>query len=196
MALTNEQRIINQILSGDTQMFTVLVDEYKSLVFTLALRMLKHREDAEEVSQDTFVKVYKSLHKFKGESKLSTWIYKVTYNTCLDRLKRNKHKFNEVTIDAFTEKDVKTIHNAFDALVANEREEAVKKCIDQLPHDDSFLLTLFYFEDQSLEDISNIIGVKTNNVKVKLHRSRKKLAVILKQHLEPDLIATYEHSKR
>ena len=87
---TNDEKIINQIIAGDSNAFSVLVDRYKDLVFTLSLKMLKNREEAEEVAQDTFIKVFKSLSKFKGDSKFSTWIYKVTYNSCLDRLKKNK----------------------------------------------------------------------------------------------------------
>lgn len=69
---TNDQVYIDSILNGDANAFAVLVDRYKDLVYTLALRMMKHREEAEEVAQDTFIKVYKSLDKFKGESKFST----------------------------------------------------------------------------------------------------------------------------
>ena len=79
MTTDQETSIINQIIGGNTQAFAVLVDRYKDLVFTKAIRMLKNREEAEEVSQDTFVKVYKALPKFKGDSKLSTWVYKVAY---------------------------------------------------------------------------------------------------------------------
>ena len=96
MTINNDQIIIDQILEGDTNAFSVLVDRYKDLVFTLAIRMVKNREEAEEVSQDTFIKVYKSLSKFKGNSKFSTWIYKVAYNTCLDRLKKIKREYNVV----------------------------------------------------------------------------------------------------
>ena len=88
----NDQVYINKILNGDTNAFTVLVDRYKDLVFTLALRMVKNRKEAEEVSQDTFIKVYNSLNRFKGDSKFSTWIYIVAYNTCLDRLKKNNRQ--------------------------------------------------------------------------------------------------------
>ena len=85
---TNDDVFINKILDGDSSAFAVLVDRYKDLVYTLAIRMVKNKEEAEEVAQDTFIKVYKSLAKFKGDSKFSTWIYKVAYNTCLDRLKK------------------------------------------------------------------------------------------------------------
>jgi RNA polymerase sigma factor (sigma-70 family) len=191
---TNDQILINQILSGDANAFTQLVNRYKDLVFTLALRMLKNREEAEEVSQDTFVKTYRSLNKFKGDSKFSTWIYKVAYNSCLDRIKKNKKYLNDVEINEFTEHQVKTVNNAFDALVEEERNQLIQDCLHLLPSDDSFLLTLYYFEEQSLDEIADIVGISANNVKVKLFRSRKKLASILKDRLEPEIIEYYERA--
>jgi len=193
---TNDQVYINKILNGDTNAFTVLVDRYKDLVFTLALRMVKNREEAEEVSQDTFIKVYNSLNRFKGDSKFSTWIYRVAYNTCLDRLKKNKRQEYTVAIDEYTEHQVKTLENALDALEEQEKQLAIKKCLEMLPSEDSFILTLYYFEELSLDEISKITGLKPNNVKVKLFRNRKKLATILKQHLEPEIIESYEGTYR
>jgi len=190
----NDQILINQILAGDANAFTQLVNRYKDLVFTLALRMLKNREEAEEVSQDTFVKTYRSLNKFKGDSKFSTWIYKVAYNSCLDRIKKNKKYLNDVEINEFTEHQVKTVDNAFDALVEEERNQLIQECLHLLPSDDSFLLTLYYFEEQSLDEIADIVGTTANNVKVKLFRSRKKLASILKDRLEPEIIEYYERA--
>jgi len=168
-----------------------LVDRYKDLVFTLALRMVKNKEEAEEVSQDTFIKVYKSLRKFKGDSKFSTWIYRVAYNTCLDRLKKNKRQQNTVTIDEYTEHQVRTIDNALDKIETKEKQEAIKKCIEMLPSEDGFLLTLYYFDEQSLDEIAKVVNLTANNVKVKLYRSRKKLATILKQQLDNETIESY-----
>lgn len=196
MTTNNDQIIINQIIAGDTYVFAVLVDRYKNLVYTLCLRMLKNKEEAEEVAQDTFIKVYKSLEKFKGESKFSTWIYKVTYHSCLDRLKKNKKEYLNVGIDEFTEHQVKTIDNALDTLIDDERKQAIKECLQLLPSDDSFLLTLYYFEEQSLDEIAKIVDLRPNNVKVKLFRSRKKLASILKERLEPEIIDYYERDHR
>jgi len=192
MTATNDQDLIANILDGDTNAFTVLVNRYKDLVFSLALKMLKNREEAEEISQDAFIKVYKSLHKFKGDSKFSTWIYKVVYNSCLDRLKQYKKNYALVPIDEFNENQVKTLDNAFDALVSQDRKNTIQACLNKLPSEDSFLLTLYYFEEQSLEEISKIVGLTANNVKVKLFRSRKKLATILKKQLEPEMISYYE----
>jgi RNA polymerase sigma-70 factor (ECF subfamily) len=191
MTTNNDNIIIHKVIAGDTNAFSALVDRYKNLVFTLALRMLKNREEAEEVSQDAFVKVYKSLTKFKGDSKFSTWIYKVTYNTCLDRLKKNKRQQNTVAIDEFTEHHIKTLDNALETMEREERKRAIKNCLELLPSEDSFLLTLYYFEEQSLEDIAKITGLSANNIKVKLFRSRKKLGTIFVQQLEPEIIEVY-----
>ena len=187
----NDQHYINLIIEGDTNAFSVLVDRYKDLVYTLTMRMLKNREEAEEVSQDTFIKVYKSLNKFKGDSKFSTWIYKIAYNASLDRLKKNRKHFNDVAIDEFTEHQVKTIDNALDNLESEEQSKAIQDCIALLPSEDGFLLTLYYFDEMSLEEISQTVELTSNNVKVKIFRARKKLATILKNRLEPEIIEHY-----
>lgn len=191
----SDQHYINQIIQGDTNVFSVLVDRYKDMIFTLALKMVKNREEAEEVSQDTFVKVYNSLNKFKGDSKFSTWIYKITYNTCLDRLKKNKKKESTISIDEFSDYLVKTMDNALSALEEKERKQTIQNCLNLLSSEENFLLTLYYFDDQNLDEIAKIMGINSNNVKVKLFRSRKKLAVILKKELEPEILDYYERER-
>ena len=188
---TNDRQLIEAIINGNTKAYGQLVDQYKGLVYTLALRMLKHREEAEEVAQDAFIKVYKSLHKFKGDSKFSTWIYRVTYNTCLDRLKKNKKHFNDVAIDEYTEHKLETVDNALEHMIKAEKQELIKRCVDKLPSESSYLISLYYFEELSLDEISTIVGIASNTVKVKLFRARKKLTVILEQYLEPKNAINY-----
>jgi RNA polymerase sigma factor (sigma-70 family) len=193
MTNIDDQYYINLVIGGDRNAFAALVDQYKDMVFTLALKMVKNREEAEEVAQDTFIKVYKSLAKFKGESKFSTWLYKVAYNTCLDRLKKHNREQSVVTIDEYTNHEITTISNIFDNIEAKERKRLVQRCLDLLPGEDSFLLTLYYFEEQSVKEISKIIGISTNHVKIRLFRSRKKLTAVLKDHLEPEILKYYEN---
>lgn len=195
MTRPTDQYYIHQIISGDASAFAILVDRYKTLIFTLTSKMIKNREEAEEVAQDTFIKAFNSLGKFKGDSKFSTWIYKIAYNTCLDRLKKNKKEENVLPIDDFTAPFIKATENAFDALVEQERKKLIQDCLQQLPRDESFLLTLYYFEDQNSDEIAKIMDITANNVKVKLFRSRKKLANILKQHLEPEILDYYERER-
>jgi len=188
---TNDQVYIDKIINGDTNAFSILVERYKDLVYTLAVRMVKHKEEAEEITQDTFIKAYKSIHKFKGDSKFSTWIYRVAYNTCLDAIKKNKKLQSNVPINEYTEHEVKAIDNALDIMEAKERSVVIKNCIEKLPSEDAFLMTLYYYEELSLDEIADATGLKANNVKVKLFRSRKKLATILKKELDNETIESY-----
>lgn len=195
MSTLEDQHYINLIIQGDSNAFAVLVDRYKNMIFTLALKMVKNREEAEEVAQDTFIKIYNSLSKFKGDSKFSTWTYKIAYNTCLDRLKKSKKEENNISIDEFSSHLIKTMDNALSALEDKERKQTIQNCLNLLPSDDNFLLTLFYFDDQSLEEIGKIMDISANNAKVKLFRGRQKLAVILKKQLEPEIIEYYERER-
>jgi RNA polymerase sigma-70 factor (ECF subfamily) len=195
MSAISDQHYIDKILRGETNAFTALVDRYKDMIFSLSLKMLKNREEAEEVAQDTFIKIFNSLSKFKGDSKFSTWIYKIAYNTCLDRLKKNKKEDLNISIDEFSAHLIKTMDNALSALEDKERKQKIQNCLNLLPGDENFLLTLFYFEEQSLEEIGKIMSINANNVKVKLFRSRQKLAVILKKQLEPEIVAYYERER-
>ena len=196
MSNVDDQHYIDLMREGDTNAFAVLVDRYKDMVFTLSLKMLKDREEAEEVSQDTFLKIYKSLGKFNGESKFSTWIYKVAFNTCLDRLKKNKRAQPVAGMDAFTEKETISLTTLLDSIEEKERKQMIQDCLHGLPGEDSFLLTLYYFEEQSLEEIAKIIGINPNNVKIRLYRSRKKLTALLKDRLEPEILQHYERERR
>ena len=195
MVKADDQHYINLVIKGDTSAFAALVDRYKDMVFTLSLKMLKDREEAEEVSQDTFVKIYKSLSKFNGEAKFSTWIYKVAFNTCLDRLRKNKRLQPVVSLDAFAEQESISLMNVLDSIEQKERKQMIQDCLHSLPGEDGFLLTLYYFEEQSLDEIAKIIGINPNNVKIRLYRSRKKLTCLLKERLEPEILQYYERDR-
>jgi RNA polymerase sigma factor (sigma-70 family) len=196
MSNEDDQHYIRLVSDGNTNAFAALVERYKDMVFTLSLKMLKDREEAEELSQDTFVKMYQSLSKFNGESKFSTWLYKVAFNTCLDRLKKNKRLQPVAALDEFAEKETISLMNVLDSIEEKERTQMIKNCLHLLPGEDSFLLTLYYFDDQSLEEIATIIGITPNNVKIRLYRCRKKLATLLKDRLEPEILQQYERERR
>lgn len=196
MSIINDQHYINQIIEGNSNAFSVLVNRYKDLVFTLAYKMVKNREEAEEVSQDVFIKIFKSLNKFKGGSKFSTWIYKITYNTCLDYLKKSKKENSIVYVEDFSEHQVKAIETVLENIDEKERIQKIQDCLQSLPSEEAFLLTLYYFDDQSVEEIAKIIECSANNVKIKLFRSRKKMASLLKERLEPEILAYYESERR
>ena len=156
MTIKNDQTYIDSIIKGDTNAFAILVDRYKNMIFTLALKMLKSREEAEEVSQDTFIKAYKNLSKFKGDSKFSTWLYKIGYRTCLDSLKKHKKKYNTDTIDEVTINKIKSTEGILEGIERKERAQVINKCMMNLPEDERSILWMFYFEELSLKEIIEV----------------------------------------
>lgn len=191
MSQPEDEYYIDAVLNGDAQAFANLVDRYKHMVFTLAMKIVKHTEEAEEVSQDVFIKVYQVLNTFKGDSKFSTWLYKITYYRSLDYLKKQKRYLNTSSIDGETEYHLPTIESALDQLEIQERKQSIKNGINKLSEDDAVVITLHYFEELSLKEISEVMGIEANTVKVRLFRSRKRLAEILQNELEPEILENY-----
>ena len=191
MTINNDQLYIEKVLKGDTNSFAFLVDKYKDMVFSLALKVLKNREEAEEVSQDTFIKAFKSLQKFKGDSKFSTWLYKITYNNCMDRVKRISRSYHTDTIDEVVENRIKATDDVLKTIERKERASMIKECLLELPEDERSILWFFYFEELSLKEITEVTAFSENNVKVKLHRARKKLLAIIENKVEPEMINQY-----
>lgn len=191
MKPTKDQDIIDEVLKGQTNAFSELVDKYKDMVFTLAFRIMKDKRLADEMSQTVFIKIYKKLNSFKGQSKFSSWIYRITYNTCLDELRKRGKNYKFVQINDFTEHEVLTVESALDQMKKDELTETIKSGLEELPGEMAFLITLYYFEDNSIKEIAESLNIKENNAKVKLHRARLKLTEILKHIVEPEVIEKY-----
>ncbi|MBS1599858.1 MAG: sigma-70 family RNA polymerase sigma factor [Bacteroidetes bacterium] len=171
-----DTEIISRVLKGEQQLFAALVERYQNYVFTLVLRFTDNREDAEELSQDIFVKAYRSLADFRGESKFSTWLYTIVRTSCITFLR--KKKLDVTSID--NEKTLVQLESRESAFKANQveaksRQAMVNEAIELLSPDDAQIITLFYKGEQSLEEIGQIIGAEPNTVKVKLHRARHRL---------------------
>ena len=172
----SDSEIISLVLKGDHNAYALLVERYKSYVFTLTFRFTKNREDAEEVSQDIFVKAYRSLADFKGTAKFSTWLYTIVNTTCITFLR--KKRLDVKSLD--DERTFEVADNQDSGLRANQVEQKsrlnmVNQAIALLSPDDAEVITLFYKNEQSLEEISQILGVEANTAKVRLHRARTRL---------------------
>jgi len=191
MSLDQDQCYIEKILGGDSKAFIVLVDRYKYMVLTLAMKILRNREEAEEVAQDVFVKMYQVLHTFKGDSKFSTFLYKIAYNRSLDYLKKRGRSLRTTSIEDFSHCNIHSFENTLTGLEVKERKRIIKNAMDELQEQDNIVITLYYFEELSLKEISEVMGIEVNTVKVRLYRSRKRLAALLKKRLEPETIRTY-----
>jgi RNA polymerase sigma factor (sigma-70 family) len=166
---------IDKVLNGDTGSFTILVNRHKNMVFTIVNRILKSREDAEEIAQDVFLKAYQSLQKFKREAKFSTWLYRIAYNTAISKTRKKRIEvlaINESVIENYTFDE---IIEELEEFSLDDKRKYFENALKKIPEEDSLLLTMFYLEEQSIEEISEISGLSVSNVKVKLHRIRKKL---------------------
>lgn len=176
---------------GDTHTLALLVEKYKHMVFTLAFRMVKNREEAEEVLQDVFIKVYNAVDSYNGDAKFSTWLYKIAYNKSLDYLKKQKRSLDTFSVDDYENMDFAEMENITRNIEEKERKEAIGKILKELSAKDSVLITLYYYEELSLIEIAKVMDLSPNTVKVQLHRSRKRLAKLLKEKLEPEIIQGY-----
>jgi len=172
----SDTEIISQVLSGDHNAYAILVERYKAYVFTLTLRFTKSREDAEEVSQDIFIKAYRSLADFRGASKFSTWLYTIVNTTCITFLRKKR-----VEVHSLDEERTFEMADSYDSgFSANQVEQKsrinmVNRAISLLNTDDAEIITLFYKNEQSLEEIGQILGLEPNTAKVRLHRARARL---------------------
>lgn len=171
-----DKEVISRILLGEPALFSLLVERYQNYVFTLVLRFTDSREDAEEISQDIFVKSFRSLADFRGESKFSTWLYTIVRTSCITFLR--KKKLDTTSID--NERTLIQLENHESGFKANtieqkSRHAMVNEAIRLLSPDDAQVITLFYQGEQSLEEIGRIMGLEPNTVKVKLHRARHRL---------------------
>ncbi|MCW5517393.1 RNA polymerase sigma factor [Muriicola sp. Z0-33] len=191
MSNNHDQQYIDRVLSGDTHAFEVLIERYKHMVYTLAFKMVGIKEDAEEVAQDVFLKAFTALNTYKGEAKFSTWLYKIAYYRSLDYLKKNKRKVRTSTIDISEEYDVAALEGTLDALESTERTQMIREAMETLAPDDSVIITLYYFEELSLKEIAKVMDLTPNNVKVRLFRSRSRLAEVLSNTAEPEMIRQY-----
>jgi RNA polymerase sigma-70 factor (ECF subfamily) len=183
-----DTEIIGRVLKGEQQVYAQLVERYQNYVFTLVLRLVEGREDAEEVSQDIFVKAYRSLADFRGESKFSTWLYTIVRTSCITFLR--KKKLQTTSID--NEKTFVQVENHESSFRANlveqkSRQAMVNEAIRMLSPDDAQVITLFYKAEQSLEEMGRILGLEPNNVKVKLHRARQRLKEKMEKHFSHEV---------
>jgi RNA polymerase sigma factor (sigma-70 family) len=176
----SEQELIALILKGEQQHFTVLVERYQAMAFTIAYRYTRNREDAEELAQSAFVKAYRSLADYRGDAKFSTWLYTIVSSLGLSFVRKKKLD----TLSLTNEKVQVAADGMGGGFSANTIEtkskvQMVQKAIQMLGTDDAQVLTLFYQGEQSLDEIGKILGIDPNTAKVKIHRARGRLKKLM-----------------
>lgn len=177
--------LIQQTLAGNQSAYTDLVKRHQRFVFTLALRFAKNREDAEEIAQDSFIKCYRSLASFQGQSKFSTWLYSIVYTTAMTHLRKKRIDTDSID-DENTFIRVESQASAYDANNVENKSRSfyVNQAIEQLLPDDSAIITMFYKGGLSLIEIGEAMGMDPGTVKVKLFRARNRLKERLERTLK------------
>jgi RNA polymerase sigma-70 factor (ECF subfamily) len=184
----SDNEILSSVLRGDQQAYAEIVKRYQNFVFTIALRYTPNREDAEEIAQDCFVKAYRSLADFRGESKFSTWLYTIVTTTCLTFLRKKKLEVHSLDNErVFEMADSQDSGMGANQVEQKSRISMVNRAIALLSPDDAQIITLFYKGEQSLDEIGQILGIDPNTVKVRLHRARQRLKDKMEKHFTAEV---------
>jgi RNA polymerase sigma-70 factor (ECF subfamily) len=177
MELYTDIYYVQKILSGDTACFACILDRYSRQVFSLICKVVRNKEDAEELTQDVFIKVFRYLSSFKQESSFSTWLYRIAYNTAISETRKKKYEY-----PAIDEMLINTIQD--DEFLTDDssgRIDLLENALRLLPPEERMMILLFYMQDKTIDEVAEITGLSATNVKTKLFRIRKKLFVIVKK---------------
>ena len=174
MALTDNE-IIESIRRGEKHQYAIIMTRYKDKAYSLSLRILGNPQDAEEALQDAFMKSYTALGKFEGRSKFSTWFYRIVYNTCITKLRQRGDAYEQIAYDDEAGQDAGSA--GFLPLIemqyeTNDLVSFIKKIILELPKKYGTILTLFYLEEMTHEEICDVLQLPVGTVKVHLFRGR------------------------
>lgn len=185
----NEILLIKRSQKGDINSFEELIKEYKKIAYNIALKMLKNKEDAEDVSQEALIKVYKSINRFNMDSSFKTWLYRIVVNTCLDHVRKNKE--NPISID----QPIRSGHDEFYMDVEDNRptpqevletkltQKMVMDAVNELEDDFKSIIILRDINDLSYEEISEVLECNIGTVKSRISRGRQKLKEILEKNM-------------
>ncbi len=176
--------IIDRVLSGDKQLFAQLVHRYSAMAYTIALRILENKNDAEEVVQDAFVKVFENLASFKQKSNFSTWLYRIVYNTAISKIRSRKSEAVSIDYKSMQIEDEDSYEPLLYGYTGEEASLLVRKALAMLPEDERTIVTLYYLNESKINEIHKITGLSKSNIKIKLFRARKKIMLFFKKYAE------------
>ena len=182
--LHNEKELIERITRGEIELFAHIAEHYAQAVHTLVVRIVGSREDAEELTQDVFVRVFEHLRFFNFNSSFSTWLYRIAYNHAISfaRHKRQPlYVIDENRLRKVGDDEVEQM----EATADNEQQiEALSRAINRLDAEERALITLFYYEQRPIGECAEIMSQSQSNIKVRLHRIRKKLYILIQNETE------------
>jgi len=175
----DELSYIKRILEGETNLFSVFLERYSRSIHSLIVRIIPSNEDAEELTQDTFLKAFRKLDTFKGECSFSTWLFRIAYNTAISATRKKKYIFPVIDDSMLENVSDESIDLEFGDDEDENRLQLLEEAIAKLNVEEKTLITLYYSENKSIAEIAGMMELTTDNVKVKLFRVRKKLYVLM-----------------
>ena len=186
-----DQDLIEAIRAGNPRRFSVLVDRHKDRAMTLALRIVGERGAAEELVQDAFLRAYRSLEKFRGDAKFSTWFYRILYNVCMTRVLRRPKEKVEWSDDDMRTLDVadQDVPSAQERMEAEEMQALLKEELARIPQAFRSALTLFYVQELSYEEMASVLEMPLGTVKTNLSRGRVLLRKRVMERLNEEVHA-------
>ena len=177
---------IQKVLQGDAHAYRYFIDKYRDMAYSLAMSIVKDPPVAEEVTQDAFLRAYKSLGNFEQRSKFSTWLYKIVTNEGLKRLRGKEFRYVE-DVGELHHPDYVSISKCVTDLTEQEQRYYINLCLKKLLPNDSLVMRLFYLEERTLKEIEEITGFSITNIKTILHRARKRFYGYLKIELKHEI---------
>lgn len=183
ITLEDENLLLDRILAGDKQAYAHLVDKHKSFAFTIAMKVLDNRPEAEEAAQDAFIKAFHYLKNFNRQARFSTWLYRITFNTAISYKRKQKPVFQSTEQTVIPQAGI-----AEQELEQSDKLQFVHQAMQALNEADRLALQLFYLNEFSLEEVAGITAQNVNTVKVRVHRARQRLAEELKRILKQEAI--------
>ncbi|MFC2116094.1 RNA polymerase sigma factor [Bacteroidota bacterium] len=184
--LEQDNIYIKSVLDGDRNAFAYLVDKYKTMVFSLALRITKNREEAEEIAQEAFIKAFQSLKSYQGKAKFSSWLYRIVYNTGISHIRKLEQGTLPIDETNVPESLYVESKKNYESLSEAERKKYLEMALDSLGEDERVIIVLYYYEERDIEEIAGIAGITKTNTKVKLFRARKKMLMVLERYLKEE----------
>lgn len=177
----HEDELLDKAIRGDREGIEYLVNKYKDFSYTIALGIVANREDAEEVVQDSFMKAFASLGRFRKVSRFSTWLYRIVCNTAKTKAQQRRPGALDLAHQVIAMED-----QSWDLLKKAERKKYVELALRQLDEEDRLIVTLYYTGEQSIAEICQITGSNGSAIKMRLLRSRKQLEAALKLLLDKE----------
>jgi RNA polymerase sigma factor (sigma-70 family) len=185
---------IDKVLEGNVNAYSVIVDRHKDRVYNLAFRICCNHEEAEEISQDSFLKAYRALGSFKRKSSFSTWLYRIVYNTAISQVRAKRREVLSLEDFPADAEDFIGTGTTEEEDENEYRRSLLDFAFQKISDEERSLITLHYYEDMSTEELSEITGISKSNIKVKLFRARQKMLQVI-ENTENKKTVSYEHTE-